>query len=224
MYLEHWLSSDPAAGEAITLSRVPARSLGLALKRLMDVAGSLILLVVLSPLVLLTAILVKGSSPGPTIFCQERLGLNQQPFRMLKFRTMRRDAPQQELALRRETDGVFFKIKDDPRVTPIGRILRKYSLDELPQLVNVLRGEMSLVGPRPLFAHELERFREWTHLRRFSMKPGLTCIWQVNGRSDTSDDERMREDLEYVERWSLLMDCKLLLQTIPAVLRAKGAV
>jgi lipopolysaccharide/colanic/teichoic acid biosynthesis glycosyltransferase len=223
MDLETWLPQEPAAGESLALTRVSAESQELVLKRLMDVVGSLVLLVVLSPVFLLTAILVRLSSPGPIVIWQERLGLNQEPFRMLKLRTMVADAPRYETRLQQQMVGTFFKVKNDPRITPVGRFLRRYSLDELPQLVNVLRGDMSLVGPRPLFAWELERFREWTHLRRFSMKPGLTCIWQVSGRSNTTDEDRMRYDVEYVERWSLWLDVRLLLRTVPAVLRAEGA-
>ena len=188
------------------------------------------LLVVVSPLLLMTAVLIKLTSPGPVFYIRKRVGLNQRPFMMWKFRTMKSNAEQQEVALRvvkkEEEKGYapFFKVKDDPRVTSIGRFLRKYSIDELPQLINVLKGDMSLVGPRPVHYFELQRFSEWKQLRRFSMKPGLTCIWQVSGRSNTSVEDRMRYDLEYVNNWSLLLDVKLLFKTIPVVLKGDGAV
>jgi lipopolysaccharide/colanic/teichoic acid biosynthesis glycosyltransferase len=142
---------------------------------------------------------------------------------MWKFRTMVPGAERKEGELRGE-GAVFFKPKDDPRVTPVGRFLRKYSIDELPQFINVLRGEMSLVGPRPVLWHELERLNGPDHLRRFDMKPGLTCIWQVSGRSNTTDEARINYDLQYVEGWSLATDFKLLLKTVPVVLRGEGAV
>lgn len=224
MYLEYWFDGGTAAGQVINLPSVTQESVTLRLKRVMDLAGALALLVVLSPLFLIVAVIIKLTSPGPVFFWQERLGLNQRPFRMLKFRTMIPGAERQEAALQHLQQGVFFKPKHDPRITPVGSVLRKYSIDELPQLINVLRGEMSLVGPRPLFAFEVDRFIEWKPLRRFCMKPGLTGMWQVSGRSTTSDADRVRYDLEYVERWSLLLDLALLLKTVPAVLQGKGAV
>lgn len=224
MYLEYWLPRCAAADHIISLSSVPRGSLTLLLKWIVDVVGAAALLVVFLPLFLIVAVLIKLTSPGPVFFRQERLGLNRHPFVMLKFRTMTPDAEQQEAALQRLNNGVFFKIKNDPRVTRVGRVLRKYSIDELPQLINVLKGEMSLVGPRPIRDFELQQFGAWSQLRRFSMKPGLTCLWQVNGRSNTSDEDRMRYDLEYVEHWSFLLDVKILLKTIPIVLKSEGAV
>jgi len=192
-------------------------------KRLMDIAAALTALVLLAPLFLLVAALIKLTSPGPVFFKQSRPGLGRRPFTMWTFRTLVPGAERQEVLLRGE-GGVFFKPKQDARVTPVGRFLRKYSIDELPQFFNVLRGEMSLVGPRPVLWHELERFSSPGQLRRFEMKPGLTCIWQVSGRSNTTDEARMRYDLEYVDGWSLATDFKLLLKTVPVVLRGEGAV
>jgi len=185
-----------------------------------------VLLVVVSPLLLMTAVLIKLTSPGPVFHIRELVGLNQHPFMMWKFRTMKINAERQEAALREmnKGNGPFFKAKNDLRITPVGRFLRKYSIDELPQLINVLKGDMSLVGPRPITDFELQRFSEWKQLRRFNMRPGLTCIWQVSGRSKTSDADRMRYDLEYVNNWSFLLDVKLLFKTIPVVLKGDGAV
>lgn len=222
MYLEYW-GEDGAAAMVVPLPLACGGSVAAQLKRLIDITGSVCLLVILSPVMLMTAVLIKLTSPGPVFFWQDRVGLYQSPFRMLKFRTMIPAAHLQERALR-AGEKVFFKIHNDPRITPIGKTLRKYSIDELPQLINVLRGDMSLVGPRPLLVVEMEHFERWKPLRRFSMKPGLTGIWQVSGRSKTSDEDRMRYDVEYVARWSLLLDLKLLLKTIPAVLKGDGAV
>ena len=202
---------------------VPLERAGRDAKRLLDISAALAALVILSPLFLLVAALIKLTSPGPVFFRQSRPGLGREPFTMWKFRTMVPGAECHEAQLRGE-GGVFFKPKNDPRVTPVGKFLRKYSIDELPQFFNVLKGEMSLVGPRPVLWHELERFSSPGQLRRFEMRPGLTCIWQVSGRSNTTDEARMRYDLEYVERWSLATDFKLLLKTVPVVLRGEGAV
>ncbi len=202
---------------------VPLELDGRDAKRLIDFSAALAALVLLSPLFLLVAALIKLTSPGPVFFRQSRPGLGRRPFDMWKFRTMVPGAERQEAELR-GAGGLFFKPKNDSRVTPVGRFLRKYSLDELPQFFNVLRGEMSLVGPRPVLWHELERFSGPEQLRRFEMKPGLTCIWQVSGRSNTTDEARMRYDLEYVDGWSLTADFKLLLKTVPVVARGEGAV
>lgn len=196
----------------------------LRLKAVLDVLGALILLLSIAPLFLLAALLIKATSPGPVFFRQQRLGLYQRPFWIWKFRTMTVGAEKEEQERMGARQGVFFKAGATARVTPVGAFLRKYSIDELPQLLNVLKGEMSLVGPRPIQPFELRRFGEWACLRRFSMKPGLTCIWQVSGRSNTTDQERMRYDLQYVDSWSLWLDLDLLLQTVPAVVKAEGAV
>jgi len=172
------------------------------------------------------AIILKLTSPGPVFFRQKRAGLNGQPFTMYKFRSMVTNAEQlkQELAALNEMSGPVFKVSHDPRVTKFGRLLRKYSVDEFPQLFNVLAGDMSLVGPRPLPVEEVNRFDDWAHRRRLSVKPGLTCLWQVGGRNEVSDfKEWVRLDLEYIDHWSLWLDLKILWRTIPVVLMGKGA-
>jgi exopolysaccharide biosynthesis polyprenyl glycosylphosphotransferase len=195
------------------------------LKRAMDFLGSLLLILVFSPLFLLLAVLAKVFSPGPVFFQQERLGINKRRFRVYKFRTMVPDAEKRQADLEHlnEMDGAAFKIKDDPRVTPIGRFLRKTSLDELPQLFNVLKGDMSLVGPRPLPVRDYEGFDQDWHRRRFSVRPGITCLWQVSGRSDVTFDQWMKLDIQYIDQWSLWLDLKILAKTIPAVLKGTGA-
>lgn len=195
-------------------------------KGVIDFVGSLAMIVALSPVMLAAALAVRLSSPGPVLFRQQRAGLNGRPFTMLKFRSMVTNAEQlkQELAALNEMSGPVFKVSKDPRVTPVGRFLRKWSVDELPQLFNVLRGEMSLVGPRPLPVDEVERFDDLAHRRRLSVKPGLTCLWQVSGRNNVSDfREWVRLDLEYIDNWSIWLDLKILLRTIPAVFTGAGA-
>ena len=195
-------------------------------KQLIDWIGAFVLLLLCSPLLLLVSMRVRRSSPGPAFFRQQRAGLNGRPFTMLKFRSMVSDAEQRkdELAALNEMSGPVFKVTNDPRVTPIGRFLRKWSIDELPQLFNVLRGEMSLVGPRPLPVDEVNRFDDHAHRRRLSVKPGLTCLWQINGRNEVKDfKEWVRLDLEYIDNWSLWLDLKILFRTIPAVLVGRGA-
>jgi exopolysaccharide biosynthesis polyprenyl glycosylphosphotransferase len=195
-------------------------------KQFIDFVGASILLVVFSPFMLLAALLIRLTSPGPVFFRQERSGLNGKPFVMYKFRTMVTNAEQlkQELAALNEMSGPVFKVTNDPRVTSVGRWLRKFSIDEFPQLFNVLRLEMSLVGPRPLPVDEVKRFDDIAHRRRLSVKPGLTCLWQVGGRSNVSDfKEWVRLDLEYIDRWSLGLDFEILWRTIPVVLLGKGA-
>jgi exopolysaccharide biosynthesis polyprenyl glycosylphosphotransferase len=195
-------------------------------KQLMDFFGALFLLMALSWLFAILAILIKFTSPGPVLFRQQRSGLNGAPFTLYKFRTMGTNAEQlkHELEAMNEMSGPVFKVTNDPRVTPIGRFLRKYSLDELPQLFNVLRTEMSLVGPRPLPVDEVKRFENLAHRRRLSVKPGLTCLWQISGRNQISDfKEWVRLDLEYIDHWSLWLDLKILIRTIPAVFTGTGA-
>jgi exopolysaccharide biosynthesis polyprenyl glycosylphosphotransferase len=195
-------------------------------KEVLDVVGAFALLVLTSPILLATALTIKLTSPGPILFRQQRSGLNGRPFTMLKFRSMVTDAEQlkQELAALNEMDGPVFKLTEDPRVTPIGRIIRRFSIDELPQLMNVLRGEMSLVGPRPLPVDEVKRFDDFAHRRRLSVKPGLTCLWQVSGRNNVRDfKDWVRLDLEYIDNWSLWLDLKILARTIPVVLVGTGA-
>ena len=195
-------------------------------KQVIDLVGAALLLVLLGPLMLFVAWRIRRTSPGPALFRQERCGLNGRPFTMLKFRSMVTDAEQrkEELAALNEMSGPVFKVTNDPRVTPIGRFLRRWSIDELPQLINVLRGEMSLVGPRPLPVAEVDRFDDPAHRRRLSVKPGLTCLWQVSGRNQVHDfKEWVRLDLEYIDNWSLWLDLKILWCTIPAVVSGAGA-
>jgi lipopolysaccharide/colanic/teichoic acid biosynthesis glycosyltransferase len=193
-------------------------------KRATDVLGAASACVVLSPLFILAALAIKLTSRGPVFFAQDRDGLGGRPFRMVKFRTMRVGADAHKHALRRhsEQDGPAFKMRNDPRLTWVGRLLRATSIDELPQLWNVLRGEMSLVGPRPLPCDESAACQRWQR-RRLEVTPGLTCIWQVSGRNLVAFDEWMRMDLRYVDGRSLWLDFKLLLRTLPAVLSRKGA-
>lgn len=205
---------------------VPDASWQVLAKLFIDVIGALILLLITSPILMLFSLLVRRSSPGPIFFRQQRSGLNGQPFTMLKFRSMVTDAEQRqaELAAFNEMSGPVFKVSDDPRVTPVGKIMRRFSIDELPQLWNVLRGEMSLVGPRPLPVNEVKRFDDLAHRRRLSVKPGLTCLWQISGRSNVTDfKDWVRLDLEYIDNWSLWLDFKILLRTIPVVLMGTGA-
>jgi len=216
--------ADFEGWSVLTFGQSPSVGLELVLKRAMDVAGAAIALVLLAPLLALIAALVALSDRGPVLFVQERAGLFGRPFQMLKFRTMVPQAEQQLEALRpsNEMSGPVFKMEDDPRVTRVGRVLRRWSLDELPQLINVLRGEMSLVGPRPPLPDEVARYQRW-QLRRLSMRPGLTCIWQVSGRNEVDFEQWLALDLEYIDRWSLWLDLLLLLRTVPAVLSRRGA-
>ena len=221
-------SFDDFFGRPVMVFRTaPEASWQGLLKQVLDYVVAFLILVVITPLVLLPiAILIRLASPGPVLFRQQRAGLNGQPFTMYKFRTMVTNAEQlqAELAALNEMSGPVFKIAKDPRITPIGKFLRKYSLDEFPQLFNVLRGEMSLVGPRPLPVQEVARFDDVSHRRRLSVKPGLTCLWQVRGRNEiTSFKEWVRLDLEYIDNWSLWLDLRILLRTIPAVFAGTGA-
>jgi exopolysaccharide biosynthesis polyprenyl glycosylphosphotransferase len=195
-------------------------------KQVIDMVGAAALLLITSPFFLAIAAAIRASSKGPIFFRQERCGLHGRAFTMLKFRSMVTNAEQlqAELNALNEMAGPVFKVTNDPRVTPIGRFLRKTSLDELPQLFNVLRGEMSLVGPRPLPVYEVERFDDPSHRRRLSVKPGITCLWQVSGRNNVSDfREWVRLDLEYIDNWSIWLDLKILFRTIPVVLVGTGA-
>jgi exopolysaccharide biosynthesis polyprenyl glycosylphosphotransferase len=195
-------------------------------KRAMDFIASLILLTILAPIFFLIALLIKLTSPEAAFFVQERIGLNKRRFRLYKFRTMIPGAEKKlaELEDLNEVSGPVFKIKNDPRITWIGKFLRKTSIDELPQLINVLKGDMSLVGPRPLPVRDYEGFDEDWHRRRFSVRPGITCLWQVNGRSDIPFDDWMKLDMQYIDNWSLWLDLKILAQTVPAVFKSSGAV
>ena len=193
-------------------------------KRAMDVLGAALLLLVSAPFLLLVGLAVRMTSAGPALYRSTRMGADGRAFTVYKFRSMYRDADQHraELAARNQADGVLFKIRDDPRITPVGRVLRKFSLDELPQLLNVVAGSMSLVGPRPPLPDEVERYQADAH-RRLLVKPGMTGLWQVSGRSDLSWDESVRLDLYYVENWSLGLDLAIIGRTVWAVLRSRGA-
>ncbi len=219
----HGNGSKSAAAGVMSAERLLASRLPWW-KRALDVAGAAALCLLLSPLFALAALAVKAVSRGPVFFTQDRDGLGGRPFRMFKFRTMRVGADGQKHALRQhsEQDGPAFKMKRDPRLTLIGRFLRATSIDELPQLWNVLRGEMSLVGPRPLPCDESAACLRWQR-RRLEVTPGLTCIWQVSGRNLVAFDEWMRMDLRYVDSRSPWLDLTLLLRTLPAVLSRKGA-
>lgn len=198
------------------------------IKRVLDVVLSASALLLLSPVLILVAILIKLTSPGPVFFIQKRVGLNKRVFNIFKFRTMVADAEKKlaELEHRNEVSGPVFKMKMDPRVTPLGRFLRKTSIDEIPQLINVLKGDMSLVGPRPLQLRDYELFTaagpDWQRCR-FSVRPGITCLWQVNGRSSIPFEKWMELDQQYVRKWSLWLDLQILAKTIPAVLKGSGA-
>lgn len=210
----------------LALRATPEVSWSLMTKECMDRIGAACGILLLSPLFLIATIGIKFSSPGPVFFRQLRCGKHGRPFVMLKFRSMVVDAEAQRMALEplNEMSGPVFKIERDPRITPFGAWLRRTSIDELPQLINVVRGEMSLVGPRPLPVYEVEKFESLAHRRRLSMKPGITCLWQIEGRSKvTSFDEWIELDLKYIDEWSLWLDLSILLRTVPAVLLSKGA-
>jgi exopolysaccharide biosynthesis polyprenyl glycosylphosphotransferase len=226
---EHMLSRmelhSMGGSEYLMFSTVPRSALQLGLKRALDVAVALALLALVSPVLFVVSLLIKATSKGGIIFSQERAGMSGRIFTLYKFRTMRQGAELERAALesKNEMNGPAFKIKEDPRVTGIGSFLRKTSIDELPQLWNVVKGDMSLVGPRPLPTYEVEKFERWQR-RRMTMRPGITCLWQVMGRNRVTDfSEWMKLDLEYVDRWSLGLDVKILLRTVPAVLGGRGA-
>jgi len=194
-------------------------------KRAIDFVGALLLIGVLSPILLIISLLIMATTGRPIFFIQERMGINKRIFRLYKFRTMVADAEQRQTALEEanEADGPVFKIKNDPRITVLGYFLRKTSLDELPQLFNVLKGEMSLVGPRPLPVRDYKGFNQDWHRRRFSVKPGMTCLWQIKGRSALSFEQWMNLDIYYIDHWSLGLDFKILALTVPVVMGGGGA-
>ena len=218
---------DDFYGQSIMVFRaVPEASWASVAKQLIDFFGSAGLLILFAPLAAILALIIRLTSPGPILFRQQRSGLNGRPFTLYKFRTMVSNAEQlqHELAAMNEMSGPVFKVTNDPRITPFGRFLRKSSLDEFPQLFNVLRGEMSLVGPRPLPVDEVRRFHDPAYRRRLSVKPGLTCLWQVSGRNKVKDfKDWVRLDLEYIDNWSLWLDVKILCRTLPVVLTGAGA-
>ncbi|MGB7264115.1 MAG: sugar transferase [Terracidiphilus sp.] len=195
------------------------------IKRAIDITGAMVGLFFGAPLFLIVAILIKATSKGPILFTQDRYGLGRRIFRIYKFRTMfeNAEAAQARLEHMNQNSGPVFKIFKDPRVTRVGEFLRKTSIDELPQLINVLKGEMSLVGPRPLNKRDVSRFSEARLMRRFSVKPGLTCLWQISGRSNLSFDRWIALDLHYIDQWSLQMDLRILAMTLPAVIKGTGA-
>jgi lipopolysaccharide/colanic/teichoic acid biosynthesis glycosyltransferase len=194
------------------------------LKRTFDVVGASLLLFFLSPVLLTIALAIKLSSRGTIFYASLRPGIGGTPFSCWKFRTMYRDADQRQADLEsiNEASGPLFKIRDDPRMTPVGRILRGFSLDELPQLWNVVRGQMSLVGPRPLPLRDYERLEDW-HKKRYLVLPGITGLWQISGRSELDFDDLVRLDFLYLERWSVFLDLSILVKTVPAVLSRRGA-
>jgi exopolysaccharide biosynthesis polyprenyl glycosylphosphotransferase len=217
--------SEFAGAPLLSLHSAPPTTWRTEIKRLIDITVSVIALILLSPLLALTALLIKLDSNGPVFFIQERVGFNKRRFRMFKFRTMAVDAEarMKELEHLNEKSGPIFKIKNDPRITRVGKWLRRTSIDELPQFLNVLFGDMSVVGPRPLSVRDATRMELAWQKRRFSVKPGLTCLWQVSGRSNLSFEQWMQLDLEYIDRWSLVLDVLILLRTVPAILMARGA-
>jgi len=204
---------------------VPPFSWRTEAKRLFDLMAGSVLLVLCLPLFLIAALAIKLDSAGPVFFVQDRVGLNKRRFRMFKFRTMSADAEarMKDIEHLNEKSGPIFKIKNDPRITHVGRWLRRTSVDELPQLLNVLLGDMSIVGPRPLSLRDALRMEAAWQKRRFSVKPGLTCLWQVSGRSNLSFEEWMQLDLQYIDQWSLGLDAAILLRTIPAIVTTRGA-
>jgi exopolysaccharide biosynthesis polyprenyl glycosylphosphotransferase len=220
-----WLSEDFDGSHYVATYTGAGEGWPLAIKRIIDVVVSAALLIILSPLLLTVAVAIKLTSPGPVLFLQERIGVNKRRFKIRKFRTMIPDAERllAQIESKNEVSGPVFKIRNDPRITNIGKLLRRSSIDELPQLFNVLQGDMSLVGPRPLPVRDYEGFSEDWQRRRFSVKPGITCLWQVNGRSNVSFDQWMLLDLKYLDEWSLWLDIRILAKTLPVVLKGSGA-
>jgi exopolysaccharide biosynthesis polyprenyl glycosylphosphotransferase len=208
----------------LTFSTTPENEFLLLLKRVVDFAMALAFLVVLSPLFLVLALAIKLTSRGPILYRQTRCGLGGRRFTLYKFRSMRTGADQDREALLplNELDGPVFKIRDDPRCTAVGRFMRRFSLDELPQLFNILKGDMSFVGPRPPLPEEVERYERWQR-RRLRMQPGLTCLWALEGRNQLNFRRWMELDLQYIDTWSPVLDWKILLKTIPVVLIGRGA-
>jgi exopolysaccharide biosynthesis polyprenyl glycosylphosphotransferase len=226
-FLDGVRSLDQIGGLPLLSIGVPVLGSSMvAAKRVLDVIGSIALIVLFAPVMVATAIAVKVNSKGPIFFHQARAGRRNRSFNLIKFRSMYVDAEQRKADFDRmneSDDGVMFKIRDDPRVTRVGRVLRRFSIDELPQLFNVLKGDMSLVGPRPLIFSEAEALEERWHLRRSELRPGITGPWQVYGRSQSPFQEMVRFDYQYVAGWSLARDVELLLETLPAVLSGRGA-
>jgi exopolysaccharide biosynthesis polyprenyl glycosylphosphotransferase len=210
----------------LTLEPVAQDEAKLLIKRLIDILFVLCIAPFLVPLFVLTAIAIKIDSPGPVFFVQERVGLRKRIFKMYKFRSMVENSEEllKDIEHLNEAQGPNFKIKNDPRVTRVGKLIRKTSLDEFPQFFNVFMGDMSLVGPRPMSLRDVDLFDRGMQRKRFSVKPGLTCLWQISGRSELTFDQWLELDLAYIENWSLGLDFKILLKTIPVVLKGSGAV
>jgi exopolysaccharide biosynthesis polyprenyl glycosylphosphotransferase len=219
------MSLEEVGGLAtLALTRTPSNAVALVAKRSFDVVVSGLALLMLGPIFAIVAVAIRVESKGPIFFRQKRVGQNGRAFHMVKFRSMHSDAEARLEALRQfnEAGGPAFKMKNDPRITAVGRFIRRASIDELPQFWNVLKGEMSVVGPRPPLPSEVRQYKRWQR-RRLSVKPGITCTWQVSGRSDISFDRWMELDLDYIDNWSLWRDVQIVLKTIPAILRARGA-
>jgi len=208
----------------ISFETTTANEWQLFMKRSIDILLSGLGLLILTPLYSIAALLIKLSSRGPVLFKQKRIGLNGREFIFYKFRTMYDGSEKRrtELEALNEMDGPVFKIKKDPRITPVGRILRKFSIDELPQFLNVFLGHMSIVGPRPPLPDEVRQYQCW-HRRRLSMRPGISCLWQISGRNNIDFENWMKLDLQYLDNWSLWLDFKILIKTIPAVVFGSGA-
>jgi exopolysaccharide biosynthesis polyprenyl glycosylphosphotransferase len=217
-----WLDHDPFTAVPAGVSPDDPR---LALKRCIDLLLAGVGLVLALPVLAAAALAIKLTSPGPVIFAHERYGLNKRRFKMFKLRTMVADAEEHQSSLENQNEvaGPVFKIRRDPRLTRVGAFLRRTSIDELPQLINVLRGEMSVVGPRPLPVRDVSRFSEPTLMRRFSVYPGITGLWQISGRCELAFDRWIQLDLQYIDHWSLVLDLRILLLSVPAVLRGTGA-
>ncbi|HEX6790959.1 MAG TPA: sugar transferase [Candidatus Krumholzibacteria bacterium] len=213
--------SDPAAAGDVVIRDTLAYTVG---KRVFDLAIGLLVFGLVTPILPLIALMIKLDSPGPVFYRQERVGRGGRPFRFYKFRSMYRESDRRldELQSRNEQDGPIFKIKADPRITPVGQFLRRSSMDEIPQIINVLRGEMSIVGPRPPLPVEVARYQPW-HRRRLDVKPGITCLWQIAGRSHIGFDEWMRLDMEYLRTRGLRTDVMIFARTLPAVMARRGA-
>lgn len=221
-------NNNEISGNEIVVERVfpkeKKRYIYTAVKRLFDFVLSFVGLIALSPLLLITAAAIKTDSKGPVLYSQPRAGKNGRVFKMYKFRSMCADADQHlyELQKLNERDGPAFKIANDPRVTRVGRVIRRKSIDELPQLINIIKGDMSIVGPRPPLLNEVSQYTE-TQMRRLDVKPGLTCYWQISGRDGITFDQWVKLDCKYIEERSLLTDLKIILRTIPTVLFGWGA-
>ena len=208
----------------ISTRDISIRGWNLLVKRAFDLVLGTAFSIVALPFILLIALAIKLDSRGPVFYMQTRIGKNGEPFRCYKFRSMVEGADdlRQEISDLNEASGPWFKVRNDPRRTRVGRMIRRYSLDELPQLINVLRGEMSLVGPRPNLPEEVDQYQEW-HKRRLTVSPGITGLWQVSGRSDLTFDEMVLLDIYYVENWNIILDLSILLRSLPAILRGRGA-